>query len=188
MTFFTVSSLRPAVCALAVAASVASSLAAPTDEPTPSPTPRPGTLAAYASRTSLDRRAVDGETGRVIITSENLAELAEGGAMTVGAPTKGPPVPIGQRGGAEAGERGRWRGRYMKQSEVIAKLKRRRAGIEAEIDRINRESLSAQNLARLDRAREKLRLLDQEIRRERTELAKIVREARRHGAQPGWFR
>jgi len=188
MISFTISPLSTMVCAVAMVASVTSSPASPTDEPTPTPTPRPGTLAAYASRTSLDRKAVDGETGQVTITSENLAELAEGGAMTIGPPAEGPPVPIGLRGGADPGVRTRWRARYMRQRRVITKIEGRRTKVEAEIDRIKRGSLSARNLARLDRAREKLQLLDGEIRRERVELGRIVREARRHGAQPGWFR
>ena len=42
--------------------------------------------------------------------------------------------------------------------------------------------------ARLERAESKLRHLDEEISREREELSRIVRDARRRGAEPGWFR
>ena len=34
----------------------------------------------------------------------------------------------------------------------------------------------------------RLQLLDREIAVERAQLTRIVREARQHGAEPGWFR
>ncbi len=71
---------------------------------------------------------------------------------------------------------------------MIAGVERRRSLLEVEIDRIEDGPLTAKNLARLDHAEAKARVLDDEIRRKRAELSRIVREARRHGAEPGWFR
>jgi hypothetical protein len=177
-------STRGAVLSLALLA--ASFTAA--EEPVPTPTPRPGTLAAYASRTPLDRTTADEETGRVTVTSENLKELAEGGRITLGAPLGGGPASRKTSAGPTDRERERWQDRYKKQRDVIAKLETRRSKLEVEIDHIKDGKLDVRNLARLDRAEAKLDLLDGEIRREQAALARIVRDARQHGAQPGWFR
>jgi len=155
------------------------------ENPEPSPTPQPGTLAAYACRVTLDPTITGGRAGPVTITNENLAELAAVGAVTLGA--------VSMRGAApekqpDAGERTRWRTAYREQRLVITGLERRRALLEVEIDHIEDGGLTAKNLALLDRAEAKARVLDEEIKHERSELARIVREARRHGAEPGWFR
>ena len=160
---------------LAATASIA------TENPAPTPTPRPGTLAAYAGRISLRQT----ETGGVTITNENLVELAAAGAVTFGAASTRGAAPPKQ---PDAAERTRWRTAYRRQRQVITGLERRRALIEVEIDHIEDGGLTARSLARLDRAKEKARVLDEQIKRERGELVRIVREARRHGAEPGWFR
>ena len=151
------------------------------EQPRPVRAPQPGTLAAYARRITLRQT----ETGRVVITNENLGEHAAAGTVTLGtvsmggaAATKAP----------DAAERTRWRNAYQKQRQVITGLERRRALLEVEIDHIEDGALTAKNLARLDRAEAELRVLDEEIKQERAELSRIVREARRHGAEPGWFR
>ncbi len=166
------------IFALAATTSIAA------ENPTPTPTPRPGTLAAYAGGITLDRSKPGGDAGRVMITNENLAELAARGAVTLGAvSTRGtPPKPPG------AAERTHWRTAYRRQRQVITGLERRRAIIEVEIDHIEDGGLTARSLARLDHAKGKARVLDEQIKRERGELVRIVREARRHGAEPGWFR
>ena len=175
-------SMCHAMCVISVFAAAASVAA---ENPTPTPTPRPGSLAAYASRLTLDRtRAGDG-TDRLMITNDNLEVFAAGGAVTLGSVPTHSSAPAKQ---PDAAERARWRKAYHVQRGVIAGLERRRALLEVEIDHIEDGQLTAKNLARLDRAEAKARILDGEIRRERGELSKIVREARRHGAEPGWFR
>ena len=57
-----------------------------------------------------------------------------------------------------------------------------------EIDQIKNLSLTAKTMARLEQSEAKLRLVDNEIAAERAKLARIVRDARRRGAEPGWFR
>ena len=168
----------PAMCLISVLA-VAALVAA--ENPTPTPAPRPGTLAAYAGRISLRRT----ETGGVTITNENLAELAAEGAVTLGSVSTRVGAPLKQ---PDAAERARWRTAYRRQRQVITGLERRRALIEIEIDHIEDGGLTAKSLARLDHAEGKARVLDEQIKRERGELVRIVREARRHGAEPGWFR
>ena len=175
-------SMCRAMCVISVLAATALVAA---ENPTPTPAPRPGSLAAYASRLILNRsRAGDG-ADRLMITNENLEVLAAGAAMTLGsAPTNG----AASAKQPDAAERARWRKAYHKQRKVIDGLERRRTLLEVEINHIEDGGLTAKNFARLDHAETKARVLDKEIKRERGELARIVREARRHGAEPGWFR
>lgn len=172
----------PAVCVISVLAAAALVTA---ENPTPTPMPQPGSLAAYASRLTLNRSRVDDGTDRLMITNDNLEVFAAGGAMTLGSASTNGAAPAKQ---PDAAERARWRTAYLKQQNVIAGVERRRTLLEVEIDHIEDGQLTAKNLARLDHAEAKARVLDEEIKQERGELARIIREARRHGAEPGWFR
>jgi hypothetical protein len=71
---------------------------------------------------------------------------------------------------------------------VITRLERRRHGIEDRIDLIENQRVTARTLARLQEAKLDLRAVDEEIRQEKLELGRLIREARRRGAEPGWFR
>ena len=169
-----------AVALLTVAHSVAA------EEPVAKATPLPGTLAAYAKRTTLNSSALRDDSGRVTLTNAKMVELAAEGKIILGVAVVAEKTP----GTAEpsAAVRAKWRKAYFKQRDVITALERRRALLEVEIDHIEDGRLDVRGLARLERAEAKLRLVDKEIRDERNELARVVREARRHGAQPGWFR
>lgn len=150
------------------------------------PTPRPGSLAAYAEKVTLDHSALDTFEGRVILTNDSVASLAVDGSITLGTVKQ-----AGQkttRSVADNAERSRWQAAHSRQMKVIADLKSRRSRLELEIDQINALSLTAKTMARLEQSEAKLRLLDHEIATERAELARIVRNARRRGAEPGWFR
>ena len=167
-----------------ISALMAASLVA-AEHPTPNPTPPPDSLAAYARRITLDRSRAGGGASRLMITNENLEMFAAGGVVTLGvASTRGAASPKAP----DAAERTRWRNAYRKQRQVITGLERRRNLLEVEIDHIEDGQLTAKNLARLDHAEAKARVLDEEIKHERAELTRIVREARHHGAEPGWFR
>jgi len=170
------------ICVISVLAAAASVAA---ESPTPTPAPRPGSLAAYASRLTLNRPMAVDSSDHLMITNDNLQVFAAGGAVTLGSASTNGAAPTKQ---PDAAERARWRKAYFKQRDVIAGVERRRTLLEVEIDQIEDGQLTPRNLARLDRAEAKARVLEEEIRHERGELAKIVREARRHGAEPGWFR
>lgn len=153
----------------------------------PTPTPRPETLSEYARCNSLKTSGVADAYGRVIISTANLAEVADGGTITIGGTSPGKnrhPTPSTP----SASERARWRAAHDKQRQVIAGLDRRRALLSIEIDHIGNERLTVKTMARLQRAEAKMRQLEEEISAESAELARIIREARRHGAEPGWFR
>jgi len=154
----------------------------------PKPTPRPGTLGAYASKITLDRSLLDAPAGRLILTNDTVADIAKGTTITLGA------VVVGGHGSSQDSKRGghadraRWRSAHQKQQRVIADLEQRRSLLEIEIGHLNRQQLTPKILARLDHTEAKRRHLEQEISRAREELARIVRDARRQGAEPGWFR
>ena len=127
-------------------------------------------------------------TGRVVISTATLSEVGAKGSITI-AGTSAPgksrsPTPST----ASPSERGRWRAAHNKQKQVITGLERRRQLLEIEIDHVGNQSLTITTMARLQRAEAKLRQLEGEISAERAVLARIVRDARRHGAEPGWFR
>lgn len=169
----------------AVATVLLAAAARAADEPTRTPTPRPGTLADYARHVSLNASAAVDGSGEIRITSSNLTEIADRGSLTRGA------VEAHRTGGqstARSGDREHWRDRYFEQRRAVTALENKRARLAAEIDRLESGRLTAAIMARIDRGEVELRLLDDEVRMAKLELARIVRDARRHGAEPGWFR
>ena len=154
----------------------------------PRPTPRPGTLGAYAKNVTLNSSALSNGDGRVVLTNDNVTALAPDGSITLGTV-----APAGRKkskpsGGADSAERSRWQAAHHKQRQVIVGLERRRSQLETEIDQIEDLGLTAKTMVRLERSEAKLEQLNREIAAERAELARIVRDARRRGAEPGWFR
>jgi hypothetical protein len=158
------------------------------DAPSPTPIPRPSTLSEYARHNPLKTAGVVDASGKVIISTATLSEVAGIGTITVAGPPASEkdhrPTPTNP----SASERAHWRQAHTKQKQLISGLERRRELLEIEIDHIGDQSLTIKTMARLQRAEAKLRQLEREISTERAELARIVRDARRHGAEPGWFR
>jgi hypothetical protein len=158
------------------------------EEPPPKPTPRPGTLGAYARSITLKRSALEDEAGRLVLTNDSVAAHGAGAAITLGAVPTTKRDGLNKADGTSSAERSKWRAAHKKQQRVIVGLERRRSLLEVEIDSLENQRLTLQTMARLQASEERLQLLDREIAVERAELARIVREARRHGAEPGWFR
>jgi septal ring factor EnvC (AmiA/AmiB activator) len=177
---------RPLV--LTVSALIWLTAATVSPQNTPTPTPPTGSLAAYASTVKLAHTAAADADGRVTLTNDNLGTLAAEGAITLGAAATNAGTRARSKNDGSASERARWRTAYRKQQTEITDLERRRALLEIEIKHIEDQKLDVRNLARLERAESKRRQLEAQIAAERSELARIVRQARRHGAEPGWFR
>ena len=164
------------------------SLCARAETPPPSPTPKSGTLAALAGDRSLKRASgVDVDTP-IVITDDNLARLADGAVITLMTSTIAEVSEIDPVDEPDQKTREKWRKRVLAQSAVIAKLEARRSAIGAEIGRLERGRLDARTLDRIERAEAKLRVADDDLEREKANLSKLIRAARREGAQPGWFR
>ena len=154
----------------------------------PRPTPRPGTLGAYAKNITLNRSNLGEENGRVVLTNNNVVILGSGGSITLGTVATDSRGRTKKAGVADNAERARWQAAYRKQKQVIAALERRRSQLEIEIDQIENQGLTAKTMARLQQLKAKRNQLDRDIASERAQLARIVRDARLRGAEPGWFR
>jgi hypothetical protein len=170
-----------------VAVALSAGPAASTD-PTPTPTPRPRTLSDFARSTVLVRVPSASEGG-IVITGDNLDELGRDASLSVaGAPGPEPPGRADPVDGVDPKLRQRWRQKVLAQSSRIAALEAKRAAAEAAIDRLERGRLDARALDRIEKAEGRLAMIDADLRRAKRELSRIVREARKQGAQPGWFR
>jgi hypothetical protein len=158
------------------------------EPPSPTPTPKPGTLAAIASSRSLNRAPELAGAGILMITDDNLNQLSRGAALTVLTSTIADPAAVEADHPADPKTRENWRKKVLAQGSVIAKLEARRTDIEEELNRLERGKLDGRTLDRIAMAEGKLQTIDAEIRSEKSQLSKIIREARKDGAQPGWFR
>ncbi len=150
------------------------------DEPSPTPTPYPRKLGDIKLKT--------GETEPVVISDANLAEMADRGTVTICGSVR-----PRSRGGTprttpDRSEQARWRKAVLSQKRRITELEKKKLHIEAQIDLIEGGTLSIRALARIQRAEIDLRAIEGTIQSEKKELGRLIREARRHGAEPGWFR
>jgi len=160
----------------------------------PTPTPPPSSLARLAGRLELDRSALGGE-GAVVITNDNLADLAAAGRLSTTAGVKASPPPPAATPSPrdQAALRERWRTAYRRQRERVFALEEQLVRLDlevaaaAEADR-SRPPGSARRPDRAPVLRQRREALAARVDRERSELRRIVREARADGAQPGWFR
>ena len=155
-----------------------------TPDATPTPTHRPRRLGDIRLKTT-ER---SGDNDRIVISDANLADLADRGSVTVAGTTTSGSTGLKPRKTPSRGDRERWRKVILGQKRVIADLDRKRLRIEAEIDLVERGRLDARALARIERARIELRSVERHIGTETAELGRLFREARRQGAEPGWFR
>ena len=154
------------------------------DELSPTPTPRPRRLGDIKLKTE----ATVEKDGRVVISDANIADLAGRGSVTVGGKETTQTAMSKPRKTPSRKDRERWRTKVLDQKGVIVGLERKRLRIEAQIDLIEDGRLTPRALARIQRAEIDLRAVEREIRTAKAELGRLVREARRHGAEPGWFR
>ena len=108
--------------------------------------------------------------------------------MTTVARPAGEPFEVNPATKVDPKIRDRWRKKVLSQRRIIAELEERRHTVEAEIDRLERGKLDAKTLDRIEKSEAKLRTVEVEIKNENAQLSRIVRQARKDGAQPGWFR
>ena len=185
------------------------------DKPTPSPvatvtpTARPAggqSLNEVAGETQL-KGTEDGKA--IVITNENLAEIAEKGSVTsvsknAGGPSGRRPVrPPGQvtvlepSGPDHSDERRRfWRGQYERQVDLIETLQRQIDNLDQEIPGMWSDFYSRDDPAyrdgvikpKLDAAMARRQSLEQQLNEAKPRLTEIQDQARRDGAEPGWFR
>ncbi len=157
-------------------------------------------LSDYARKTPLARPAAVGAS--LVISNDTLDALAERGCLTTASP--GGDEVAGHQGGPEARagdrvdeekKRSSWRRQHRRQAAQVETARAALRALDDRIEELDRRRFEAgpsrrgASLAgRLDELRSKRRQAVARLERERAELAAIVREARRDGAQPGWFR
>jgi hypothetical protein len=183
--------------------------------PTPTPTPRPigpmvygGTqrLGDIAWQIKLDRSAIEDEDedededgeATIVLTNESIKQLggqrmltSGSGSSTTTAPVD--PEQLSQRAAQREKVRKHWRKLYDAQLERVRKVEGELAIIDVKIaslaDRTGGSgSKEVTARARLAEARQKRRTIAERLRREQDRLQSIISQARRQGAEPGWFR
>ena len=181
--------------------------AADSPTPTPTKTPRP------AGGTSLNEMAKDtelkgGEKGKtIVITNENLSEYAEKGSVTAASETDTPnrrPVRdplkvevVPPSDPQHTDERRRyWQGQYKSQVELVASLRYQIIILDGEIPGLWRDFYAWDDPAyrdgvlkpKLDAATKRRTKMEQDLVAAEAKLSQIKSDARRDGAEPGWFR
>ncbi len=177
------------------------------DEPTPTPTPAPTPSPTAGSETAAgEQAAAKGEPPRntpgIVISDQNLAELAAKGHLTMVTGTGAAQGDAGAAPGpppanpSEERAREYWRGRYAEQKALIQSLKSEIADLDVRIpglwnqfytwdDPVYRDGVIKPDL---DAAINKRKELEQRLVTEEPKLNGILSEARQAGALPGWFR
>lgn len=176
-------------------------------DPSPTPTPRPAggqSLTDVAKDKKLKGDTNDTSGGSIVISNENLADYASKGGLTTAKPGRlgrdvhaGRAVSTVDPESAEANERMLyWQGKYKRQLERIAGIKRQIEKFDLQIPGLWRDFYSRDDPAyrdgvikpTLDRALEQRDGLETQLRQEEPKLDQIKEDARKDGAEPGWFR
>jgi hypothetical protein len=179
------------------------------DEPTPTPTPRPAggqSLTDVAKDKKLKGDTASASGGSIVITNENLSDYASKGGLTTTEPGKNPATrgahadPNARTIDSETVEinkrKHRWQQKYMLQLERIAAIKRQIEQLDLEIPALWNEFYARDDpmyrdgviKPRLDRSLERREELGALLLEEEPKLGQIKEEARRDGAEPGWWR
>jgi len=181
------------------------------DSPTPSPTktPRP------AGGTALNEMAKDTELkgtekGQpIVITNENLADYAGKGSVTASSesdtakrrpvrdPNKIDPVPPIIPGQGNIDERRRyWQNQYKTQMDLVASIRHQIDLLDGEIPGLWRDFYAWDDpmyrdgviKPKLDAAVARRASLEQQLVAAEKKLSELKNNARKDGAEPGWFR
>ena len=190
----------------------------PTPAPTPNPTPTAAPTARPEGGQSLNQIAKDTklkapEEGQpIVISNENLDSMAADGnvtAVTGTSANSGPGRrPVRQAPASEsvvvtpdesldtASRRTYWRNRYQRQVDLIETLQRQIQQLDKEIPGLWTDFYSRDDPAyrdgvikpKLDEYMARRQGLEQQLADARPQLDEIKSEARRDGAEPGWFR
>jgi hypothetical protein len=140
--------------------------------------------------------------GTPVIDDHNLKELAALGRITEPAPAPEQPEldAIAERLASSAQElaekRRQWRARYAKQVDLIVTCEHDCQLLEAKVGALWISFLRTKDSSRrngviapkLEMTKQELALARARLEHERARLPTLLREARRDGAEPGWFR
>jgi len=180
------------------------------EKPSPTPTPRPAggqSLTDVAKDKKLKGDMAGTSGGSIVITNENLSDYASKGGLTTANPSgknsatrdvhAGTNVKIMDSETAEENKRKHyWQQKYLQQLNRIASIKHQIEELDLEIpalwtdfyardDPMYRDGVIKPKLDRSLKRRDDLAAL---LLKEEPKLAQIKEEARRDGAEPGWWR
>jgi len=177
------------------------------------PTPTPTKTTRPAGGTSLNEMAKDtelkgGEEGKaIVITNENLSEYAEKGSVTAASgadtpnrrpvrdPMKVEVVPPSDP--EHTDERRRyWQNQYKSQVEIVASLRYQITVLDGEIPGLWRDFYAWDDpmyrdgviKPKLDAATARRTKIEADLVAAEKRLSEIKEQARKDGAEPGWFR
>jgi len=177
----------------------------PTPTPTAAPTHNPNSLAEAAAKIKL-RKTPNAEGAGVVINNENLKSYAEKGKLTTasGQPSQakgvnaGAPGPgsKGQRKMSDEAKKAHWRGVYSRQKQLVESIEKRIKELNSEIPALQADFYKWDDPAyrdgvikpKIDQKMKELNELQKRLPVEKAKLPKILEDARRDGALPGWFR
>ena len=186
---------------------------AASEKPTPTPTPAPNgdrSLSDVAGKIELNTKAA-GADGAIVISNENLSELAGRGHLTE-VTKEGPSQ--NKRGLADVQGTGaevegqapgyadnlekkqHWQAMYQQQLNLVQDFRQQIDVLDYEIPGLWRDFYSWDDPAyrdgvikpRLDEALAQRQKLEVDMQRAEGKLDQIQRDARKDGGQPGWFR
>lgn len=179
----------------------------PTPGPRPTPTPPINLLLAKPSSEAQPAPSSLGDVAKKIklrlpanqpkvITNDSVKQLSEGVELTTSMAPSGP-VPAEQSSQtADAGKKAMWQERYKTAVAHAAALEAEVARLTSEIPRLETAFYNTDDPAQRDgvikpawdKAIADLRVAQNELVQARNEPDQVLNEARRDGAQPGWFR
>jgi hypothetical protein len=180
--------------------------AEPTTTPTPKPTPTgKQSLNEVAKDKKLNKEAAGESDGPIVISNENLDDYASKGELThikgsIKNVAEGPHaagVVMVDPDAQQAEQRKYyWQQLYAQQMAKIASIKRQIQQLDRDIPGLWNDFYSRDDPAyrdgvvkpRLDDSLRKREELESQLSREEPKLGQIKEDARRDGAEPGWFR
>ena len=201
--------------AIVIAALLVGHAAGGSEKPTPTPTPRPSGGQSL-NEVAKDKELKGKEDGQpIVISNENLSDYSEKGELTTPHESGKPSTarrPV--RGGAVSGGtavrvvdandpsiqenelRRYWRGKYEQELNRLEALQRLANQLDSEIPGLWRDFYSRDDpmyrdgviKPRLDAALQERERLEEQIREAEPRLNQIKEDARKAGAEPGWFR
>lgn len=185
---------------------VAQESQSPSQAAAPTPTPRPRTLGDLARTLKLrpPLKNAGAKSGVIVITDSNLQEYAAKGGLTTatGQPQQGrgqAALANAQQARASAeqeAKRKSWRSTYQRQAQLVSSIKTRIKKLDEEIPGLWRQFYAWDDPAyrdgvikpKLDKALNERNTLAKRLPTEEAKLPEILEQARRDGAEPGWFR
>ena len=177
-------------------------------EPTPTPTPRPGggkSLTDVAKDKKLNTDAAGTTGGSIVITNENIQDIAAKGKVTEAKPVVNRSAVGPNAAGVEMYDPDEqqalhrkyyWQQKYVQQLSKIQALRRQIQQLDSEIPGLWNDFYSRDDPAyrdgvvkpKLDQTLNRREQLEEQLAQAEPVLEQIKIDARKDGAEPGWFR